>query len=448
MRERLITFGLALAALLLFLTLFVRGEAPDARPPSVPTSIDRGDNGLAGALAWLRAEGVRALALRERLGSLAQRRDLPAAGNLLIVTLPAQLPFRTDEAVALDRWIRNGNTLLILAAISDRPAWGRDRGVLDSDLQLLSGLRIDLARTRERCAGENCPSPAKDAAGAKAVPGGSEREAESPTERVISATRLLDKPLRETLVPNRPHRYLEAVAAAYAFSDYPPRAWDVRVPRDAFPLSLAHARDSGEGVLWLLPDGAGNMVVSAYGSLFSNRALGQGDNARLLANIVSASVQEQGTVLFDDEHQGLSESYDPAKFYRDRRLYLTLAIIAGMWLVWVIGGTRLQMPPAPPPAPREEDLVRATGMFLARVLRPAAVARRMYEHFFARLRRSTPGTSHEAAACWELLEHNPRLARTDVVQLKEWYAKAYSDERVPLAHLRNLIVKTERQLAA
>jgi hypothetical protein len=35
-----------------------------------------------------------------------------------------------------------------------------------------------------------------------------------------------------------------------------------------------------------------------------------------------------------------------------------------------------------------------------------------------------------------------------VQQLKDWYAQAYSDRRVPLTRLHNLIVRTERQLAA
>jgi hypothetical protein len=49
---------------------------------------------------------------------------------------------------------------------------------------------------------------------------------------------------------------------------------------------------------------------------------------------------------------------------------------------------------------------------------------------------------------WEWLESHPRLKRADVLQLREWYASAYSDQRVPLLRLHNLIVDTERQLAA
>jgi hypothetical protein len=83
---------------------------------------------------------------------------------------------------------------------------------------------------------------------------------------------------------------------------------------------------------------------------------------------------------------------------------------------------------------------------LARVLRPAAAARRMFELFFLRVRASRRAS--DPAPPWEWLEHHPRVARSDITQLKEWYAEAYSDRRVPLTRLHNLIVKTERQLAA
>jgi hypothetical protein len=446
-RERLTTLGLALAALLLFLTLFLRRGDFDAHAVPEPTSIERGDNGLLGAMTWLREEGVRTVSLRERFGSLAQRHDLPAAGNLLIVTLPAVTSFRNDEAVALDQWIRNGNTVLVLAAIADRPAWARERNVLDKDLQLLTGVEIELVPARDHLRVKPPPqSPGAVADKGKAPPP-RQHDAEGATERIVEAVQTLAKPQRNTLVPNRPHRFLDNVKAAYAVSDYAPRTWIVKLPRDGFLLSLAHVSEDGEGVLWVLPDGPGTVIVSGFGSVFSNRALGQGDNARLLANIVAAAVAPEGAVLFDDEHQGLSASYDPAKFYKDRRLYATLGCLVLVWLVWILGGTKLRMPPPRAPAPREEDLVRTSGTFLARVLRPAAAARRMFELFFLRLRASRRATA-DPAPPWDWLEQHPRVARSDITQLKEWYAQAYSDRRVPLTRLHNLIVKTERQLAA
>ena len=432
MRERLTTAALALTALLLFVTIFVHAQGPSATAASLPTSVDREDDGLLGALSWLEEEGVRTRAVRERFTTLAGMRDLPAHGNLLIVTLPAAVPLRSDEADALDRWVRAGNTVLVLASLSDRPSWARDPGVLDSDLRLLTGLDLEHAERR---------APASSRGGARRSAGGT-------GAGVAQATRLMLKPQRDTLVPNRAHRYLEEVRSLAGFSDYLPLTWKVKLPLSDFPLCLAHVESAGGCGLWLLEDEGGSVLVSAFGSLLSNRALGEADNARLLANLVRDSVATDGAVLFDDEHQGLSDSYDPEKFYRDRRLYLTLAIVAAVWLVWVVGGTRLTAPAAPPPAQGEADLVRSTGAFLARVLKPAAAARRMYEHFFLRLRRSLREPTLDPSSCWEWLESNPRLEPADVAQLREWYAAAWSERRVPLARLHNLIVRTEMQIAA
>ncbi len=422
MRERLITLVCALGSLLLFAALFMRGEGLDSRRVARPTTIERHGNGLAGAMSWLEAEGIRTVSLRERFDTLAKRRDLPRAGNLLIMTVPVATPFRVQEAGAVDHWIRAGNTLLVLAALSDTPDWGRGGPSIHNDLQLLTALDFEAV--------------------SRAV--GSQNAA----ARMIEASRELAQPQRGTLVPNRPHPYLRGVQSVVAWSDYPPQAWTVRVPRDGFVLSLAHQSETGEGVLWMRPVGSGTIIVSGFGSLFSNRALADADNARLLANIVGATVRSAGAVLFDDEHQGLAAAYDPAKFYNDPRLYGTIGVLAAVWLIWVLGSTRLRLPATRMPAPREAELVRATGGFLARVLRPAAAARRMFEHFFRRLSARTHRGAQGDGLPWEWLEHHPRLARADVQQLKDWYAQAYSDQRVPLTALHNLIVRTERQLAA
>ena len=435
MRERLATLALALAALGLFVTLFVHGGVPSGSEASVPTSIDRQDNGLLGALTWLKEEGVRTRAVRERFTSLPRMRDLPARGNLLIVMLPAAVPFGNEEATALDRWLRQGNTLLVLAALSDRPAWARASGVLDSDLHLLTGLEIERVRP-ERAASARAGGAARKESGGESV------------AARVRAARPLVKPRPDTLLPNRSHRYLEDVRAVAGFSDYLPYRWKLKLPGDGFPLCLAHLAPAGGCGLWLLADGSGSIVVSGLASPLTNRALGEADNARLLANLVRESVGAQGAVLFDDEHQGLTDAYDPDKFYRDRRLYRTLGIMAAVWLVWVVGGTRLTAPAAPPPAQGEADLVRVTGAFLARVLRPSAAARRMYEHFFERLRRTLREPTLDPSPYWEWLEENPRLARADVAQLRAWYADAYSDTKVPLVRLHNLIVRTEMQIAA
>lgn len=440
MRERLLTLICALGALFLFGTLFMSGNAFEPHK-ALPTSIERSDDGLMGARRWLRQEGVSTLSLRDRFGTLAQRRDLPPGGNLLIVTLPAATNFRNDESIALDHWIRNGNTLLVMAALLDRPGWAQYPFRLSSDLQLLTGF-----------SSAPPPPPGPQPPGTAAPDKRSGRHAPRARQgpaRTLQMMAPLDKPLRSTLTPKGAHPYLSGVAQLAGFSDYPPAEVNVSLPREGFALALAHERDSGADGLWVRPLGAGTIIVSGLGSAFTNRALGIADNARLLANLIDATVSPRAAVIFDDEHQGLSDSYDPRSFFADRRLYATLAVIGAVWLAWVLGGTQLQMPRVRAPVPREAELVRTTGLFLARVLRPAAAARRMFEQFLQRLRGSTaaPGGTG-APGLWHYLENHPRLARAEVAQLRRWYAAAYAGQRVPLADLHNLVRRIERQLAA
>jgi len=113
----------------------------------------------------------------------------------------------------------------------------------------------------------------------------------------------------------------------------------------------------------------------------------------------------------------------------------------------VLGATRLHTPLVRTVAPREAELVRTTGLYLARVLRPAAAARRLLEQFLRRVSTGLGAGAAEPAWLWEWLENHPRLQRAEVQQLREWYAAACSDRSVPLIRLHNLIVHTERQLA-
>jgi hypothetical protein len=438
MKERLITLACALGALLLFLTLFVHVGEAGRSDASAPTTAERGANGLAGASLWLAGEHVPTRALRARLDGALGGTELTLSGNLLIVSLPVATPFRAEELRALEEWLRAGNTLLVLAALADRPDWAAGRTGLDAELLDLTGLGPETPR-----AGTRTAAAPRRRAGPSSDPGAA----------LAEAYRRLGEPQRSTLVPNRPHVYLDGVRSAVAVSDYRERAFPSRtralsVPHDGFMLCLARSRESGAGALWVRPHGAGTIIVSGFGSLFSNRALGLADNARLLGNIVGASLKPGGTVLFDDEHQGLSDAYDPEKFYRDPRLYATLGVLVALWLTWVLGGTRLRVPVRRTAAPREAQLVRATGLFLARVLSAPAAARRMFEHFFRRLRRHASYALDADGPPWQLLEQHPRIARADLEQLREWYAAAHSASRVPLTRLHNLMIRIERQLAA
>jgi hypothetical protein len=443
MRERLITFACAVGVLFLFMAMFIKREGALNSRNEVPrpTTVERRGNGYHAAMSWLETEGIRGISLRDRFDTLAQRKDLPLSGNLLIVTLPAANGFNTWEFIPLDRWIRAGNTLLIVAALSDNPDWGFTQGGLAAgDLNLLTGLEFETIRNRQSRIEYRERKPS---AGRGDVP---PQAGLSTPEDVVNAFRALAQPQRTLMVPNRPHAYFDDVKNVVALSDYPRQAWTVKVPYEGFVLSLAHEEQKGEGVLWTRPLGQGRIIVSGFGTVFTNRAIGLDDNARLLANIVGVTVGAHGAVLFDDIHQGLGAAYDPDKFYKDRRLYITIGVLVALWFIWVLGSTRLRAPVSVTSIPREAELIRMAGGFFARALPSHAGARRLLDNFFKRVSARAGGQRGDVVR-WDLLERSPRVAAADVEQLKTWYAEAHESKRVPLLELQNLLVRIDRQMA-
>jgi hypothetical protein len=423
-----VTLACALGALVLFLAMFMHGDEAANRGGEVPrpTSEERRSNGYHAAMTWLDRQHIRTVSLRERFNELPARLRLPPVGNLLIVTLPAATAFKTEELRALESWIRSGNTMLVLAALCDNPDWALVLGrPTANELSLLTGLQLELVKSR-----------------------GASQSAGGISARIAATSRAFATPQYQSVVPNGPHPLFEGVHTLSAVSDYPAQAWTLKIPYDGFVLSLASERETGEGVLWNRPVGEGQVIVSALGSLFTNRALGLADNGQFLANILGRALGPGGAVLFDDMHQGLGATYDPVKFYSDPRLYATVGIVAVVWLCWVLGSSKLQLPVKRTPVPREAELVQTTGRFLARVLTSDAAARGLFEHFFRRIRGRLPSGGDRATPSWELLEGLPGVTAAELRQLRQWYAAAHAAREVPLERLHNLIVKLDRHLTS
>jgi uncharacterized protein DUF4350 len=447
MRERGLTFLLALAALAAFYALWLRPVPsldPDADAPR-PTTAERRGNGYAAVFEWLERTGVDARSWRERYTALADA-GLPPRGNLMILTLPGLDTIRSEEFAALDKWVRRGNTLLINAALLDQPQWGvgREPGVVN-EVEALTAIEFEDEKAREArlddtpLAQQVREKDARDAAkGAD-----DEDDVEEEGEELAPFNRTFDAPEKIVLHATGPHVLLARVRTLGLETDYEPRAWSLRMPYDNFVLTLA--RDAnGEGALFEQRVGAGRVLLAAGGTLFTNRALGNDDNAQLISNIVSVTVSDAGVVLFDDLRQGLSASYNPAKFYRDPRLYKTIAIMFGLWLAWVLGGTRLRAPPIVEHDPSEADLVRSAGGLIARTVASWHAALALYDHFFARVARAVRGS--ERGELWTWLERHAAILPQELDQLKKWYADAHAGQEVPLVPLRNLLDKLERRL--
>jgi hypothetical protein len=446
MRERLVTFGLALAALAAFYALWL-SPSPALDPDSDaarPTSAEKRGNGYAGLYQWLVRSHVQVRSFRERYTKLPDL-DLPARGNLLVLSLPGVEVFHSDEFAALDHWVRRGNTLLINAALIDQPGWaaGRASGTV-VEIESLTSLEFETRAAREARLDDTPLSEKVRAADARAA---KPDEVAEPADADAAASKNYVAPDEIPLLAAGPHRLLSGVKTLGLETDYEPEEWSLRMPYDNFVLTLARSAD-GEGALFEQRLGAGRILLAAGGTLFTNRALGNDDNARLFSNLVSVSVSRSGAVLFDDLRQGLSASYDPARFYKDPRLARTLLIVLGTWFVWVLGSTRLRAPAIVRHDPSEAELVRHAGELIARTVAPHLQALRLFEQFFAGVARAarSDGRASEPGELWSWLERHAALLPQELDRLKTWYADAHAERKIELVPLKNLLDTLEKRL--
>jgi hypothetical protein len=251
------------------------------------------------------------------------------------------------------------------------------------------------------------------------------------------------------LTATGPHSLLAGVRKLGLETDYQPEEWSLRMPYDNFVLTLAREAN-GEGALFEQRLGLGRVLLSAGGTLFTNRALGNDDNARLMSNIVRATVGSTGVVLFDDLRQGLSANYDPARFYRDPRLFKTMFILLGLWFAWVLGSTRLRAPAVEAHDPSEAELVRRAGGLIARTVPAWNLGLRLFDHFFNAVARAARGATGavtpERGELWHWLEHHAAILPQELDTLKTWYADAHAERKLPLVQLRNLLDSLEKRL--
>lgn len=449
MKDRLLTFGLAIAAFALFYALFAPKPAAPQERPTRPISIEKGPNGYLALMRWLQAEGIEPVSLRERYGRLHQLTDAGApGGNLLITTTPHLHPPRNSETGPLRAWIAAGNTLLVVAALSDTPEWsmgeGVDRAFMDH-MKAMTGLTFV-----ESVAEDGAASPQASAAEPEAKTGQTPDETAAQKRQrmkdAAAATRKLDEPEQFHMVPKGPHPLLTDVSSVQALSEYPTSQWRAVSETADLILELTQNRESQEPALWLLRYGEGQIIVSAYGSILTNKLLGENDNARLLANIVQWSRAPGGKVIIDDAHQGLVAFYDAEKFFGDARLHASLWWLVALWLIFVLGPQRLRAAGSNWNPVDITSFVRASGGFLARALRPAAAGQRLFENFFNDVRRNL-GMSTNGAPVWDWISARGAVPVHDVARLQELHGKVLRGEHIDLSKLQNLLVQVRAHLS-
>jgi Domain of unknown function (DUF4350) len=414
MRERWVTLLLAAGAVAAFYALFF--PKPQSQPviATLPLSTDKDSAGYWALWHWLGEEGIPRISLRLQYGHLAGLLERPR-GNLLLVTMPQRVAADEEEITALDRWVAQGNTVLIIAALEDNPTWAIETldPLMTDRLQRMTGLRF------------TARASAKSAL------------------RALTAGTIDVRPLGGfPLLANIRH---------IATLTYLSRSWRVSTADERLPLELAARTDNGDPVIWLEREGAGQIILSAVASPFSNAGVLHGDNAPLLANIIAWSRGPGGAVVFDDAHQGLTAYYDAKAFFADPRLHATLGWIVLLWLVFVLGPQPLRVRRHEWQPLDETVYVEASARYLAAVVRPGDAAQRLIEDFLDWLRgrlRLEPGDSgHVAGAIWQWLGTQATVSAADRRELQACYASACAGEQVNLTRLQNLLAQLRETLS-
>lgn len=404
MRERMPTLLLALGALVVFYVLFLPKPHRTQVPQGMPLSTDGRPDGYLAIWRWLGVEHIARLSLRDRYTRLPSLLPRPT-GNVLLLTLPQRTPMHATELRALKRWTARGNTVLVMAALDDTPLWtlATDDSLLIENLRHLTGLTFTPVRGSTRLAGLHGPQ------------------------------------LR--LISDGTQPLLKGVTQLHAMASLPASRWQAHaVPGAALPLTLATLRDGKVPALWLEPHGAGQIILCAAASPFSNAALPLANNARFLANVLEWSLGPGGTVVFDDAHEGLSALYDARAFFADPRVHVTLLWIACAWLAFVLGARplRARRPRWDPPQERAD--LEGSARYLAAVVERTAVARRLVEDFLGEI--TTPAQPDP----WMRLGREPNVTPRDCDDLRALYLRACAGKRIDAIRLQTLLARLRRQL--
>ncbi|NLX59214.1 MAG: DUF4350 domain-containing protein [Phycisphaerae bacterium] len=205
--------------------------------------------------------------------------ELGGQGDVLIVAGPLRVEPTATEIEALSQWIARGNTLVYLL--------GQDRGIdrrADRSEPLNEALELDLRRLH-RGEGDEPFWLLRDLVLAQG-----------------SAFPALPSDLTRNV------RHVATFSSDGLPSELP-----------APPLLEDHA---GRGHLVRYSHYAGQVVIAASGSMFSNRLIGKADNVVLLLNVLEQA-GEGGRVLFDEYHHGYYDR-EPLTTPYSRRVLIAL----------------------------------------------------------------------------------------------------------------------------
>lgn len=438
MKERLTTFGSAVAALILVIILLSPPPKPPQTAASFPTSTDNGRYGLLGLKRWLDHNDIPNQSLQSRYNVLFSGDNLAASGNLLITFSPATVPAREQELDYLLFWLSQGNDMLLLRADSDAPPWSLTaKRTHTTDLLGQMGFQLLVEDTAQQSQHEDQGKDQPTVAERLRALG---KQMDNMNYQDITLTPLPFHPLSQNVS--------QIAARTIPMLQPPTRLLGIDWPRSALVL----LRDAQQrAAMWEARVGQGRLWVSRFADLFGNVSLGQKDNAAFIANLIQASLKPGGQVIFDDMHFGVSSLYDPKAFFGDSRLHNSLWFILGFWLLYVVGyGNRFT--PFKVGEQRNArqtiqsvDFTYAVGGYFARRLTHRSAALALFQHFFNDVRAYYKKPLN-GEPVWELLQGHPRVNAQTVDRLQALYNSVARKRKFNLVKLRNQLLTVRNQI--
>ncbi len=423
MRERLITLLTGLSALAIMYVLFSSQHQNLNKPISLPTSEDRGSDGLKGLFSWLQREQISVLSLRKPLSQLNRDLSIPPGGNVLILSLPLPAKLMANEQQDLVTWVEKGNTLMILGAAYLHPPWAK----LDNCFCDAKGILEHFHWTLSKPEDQDNKKPHK-------------------TKQTDTFKNKINN-FREALKQQLPQdsQFVSASAASVLVgielvntatqADLLKQPWNLSTNTDENQGQvLLKTIDSGLPGAWQMKAGAGRIVLFMTADLFSNARLAYAGNAGLLSNLVGQTLAPNAKVIFDDFHFGLSELYNPNHFFKDPRLHQSLAGLGILWLFYLIGySTRLAPVRIAAGKLSAKDYIDVTANFFARRINKRQLAEALVKHLLTDI--SISRRLNSEAETWQWLAKHSRISEKQLELLKQAQAK----QTISLLRLSNTI---------
>jgi hypothetical protein len=432
MRDTLIT--LAGALLSLFILVSVMSPQTGQQIISKPNTEDAGKHGLKALHTWLLENNINTHSLRKPVTRIDQE-ALPATGNLMVVSLPLAREALDSEWSALNKWISNGNTAIVLASLYHMPPWSNThQWVREPEIRdAVAGLTAEEFTLQRDVIDE----------------GESEFSLADMQESIQAV-----KPQPYWLYPAVDHSLFSGVyelesmhtPGVYQYRDELDNLrasyWSIDSDAARLALRVIYGETQDQTAMWLLPIGKGWIYLSAFPDLVSNGVLRHKQNARWFANLLSHAVTDGGYVIFNDYHFGLSDLYDPDAFFADYRLHNTLFFIGAFWLIYALGRSpRLAPVREQTTRPANRDFIEAMAGFFTRRIRPRAIAHELATRLVDDISNQT---QLKGDSLWNWLHDHPDISEHDILRLQR--ASGQASGRTKLMQLTRSISRIQKVL--